>query len=365
MKIEDKTVSSIRLTLADHVRRGDLWESMEGGWVRCGACGHRCRIAPGREGICHVRFNRDGVLFVPHGYVAALAIDPVEKKPFFHVLPGSKALSFGMLGCDYRCGYCQNWQTSQAIRDPRAGTSPELMTAEEIVSLAVEHRVAMLTSTYNEPLITSEWAVDIFRLARTHGIRCSFVSNGNGTAEVIQYIRPYIDCYKIDLKSFRQKNYQQLGGRLDNVLDTIQLLKQEGVWLEIVTLVVPGFNDSDEELKEIAGFITSVSSDIPWHVTAFHPDYHMMDPDPTPSESLIRAAEIGEAAGLHFVYAGNLPGRTGRFENTFCPACRTVLVERRGFTVLRTTIHQGRCPRCQKEVPGIWEPSSHSLSAFV
>jgi pyruvate formate lyase activating enzyme len=352
---------SLNEVLAKHVKEGALYERMPlpaaGGtsnWVRCFACGHRCKIAPGRDGICKVRFNKDGVLYVPHGYVAGVQIDPVEKKPFFHALPGSDALSFGMLGCDYHCGYCQNWLTSQAIRDPVAGTQPSYLSAEQIVGLALEHKVPIITSTYNEPLITSEWAVEVFRLARPYGIRCSYVSNGNGTPEVLEYIRPYVELYKIDLKSFRQKNYQQLGGKLSAVLDTIRTLKEMGIWVEIVTLVVPGFNDSNEELNDIANFLASVSRDIPWHVTAFHQDYKMTDPDNTPVATLIRAAEIGYKAGLHYVYAGNLPGMTGKYENTYCHSCHALLIERAGFTVRKNALKNGACPKCGTKIPGVW-----------
>ena len=341
--------------LAGHVREGSLYEKTDGDGVRCFACGHRCKIASGKDGICKVRFNEGGILKVPFGYVGGLAIDPVEKKPFFHALPGSSALSFGMLGCDYRCGYCQNWITSQALRDPDAVAPVEVMAADRIVSTALLRHIPIITSTYNEPLITSEWAVEIFRLARPHGIRCSFVSNGNGTDEVLEYLRPYIDFYKVDLKSFRQKNYQQLGGRLDAVLRTIASLYAMGIWVEIVTLVVPGFNDSDGELTEIARFIASVSPDIPWHITAFHQDYRMADNDPTPVRALLRAAEIGRNAGLHFVYAGNLPGKVGRWENTYCPSCDELLVERSGFSILHNMVTNHSCPKCHRIIPGIWD----------
>lgn len=340
--------------LAEHVVEGELYEKMPNGWLRCVACGHRCKIAPDHDGICKVRFNRGGVLFVPHGYVAGLQIDPIEKKPFFHALPGSKALSFGMLGCDYHCAYCQNWITSQAIRDPIAGTPPNIVSAERIVGIALDHNVPVITSTYNEPLITSEWAVEVFKLAKKYGIKCSYVSNGNGTPEVLEYIRPYLDFYKIDLKSFRQKNYQQLGGKLDNVLDTIRTLKQMNVWVEIVTLVVPGFNDSDEELRDIAAFLVSVSPEIPWHVTAFHQDYKMTTPDHTPPATLLRAVEVGRTAGLKFVYAGNSTGNVGRYENTYCPSCDDLLIEREGFTIRANRLVEGRCPRCSASIPGVW-----------
>jgi pyruvate formate lyase activating enzyme len=357
MKEQSKMEETVTLrgTLAEHVREGTLYRKTEKDWVLCYACGHRCKIGPGKEGICKVRFNRDGVLMVPYGYVAGLQVDPIEKKPFFHALPGSSALSFGMLGCDYRCPYCQNWVTSQAIRDPDALAEPRPLSAEQIVSIALAHGTPVVTSTYNEPLITSEWAVEVFTLARQRGIKCSYVSNGNGTPEVLDYIRPYIDLYKIDLKSFRQKNYQQLGGRLENVLRTIDDLHRMGVWVEIVTLTIPGFNDSDEELREIASFLVSVSPDIPWHVTAFHQDYRMTDPDPTPARTLLRAADIGQEAGLRFVYAGNLPGLTRGRENTYCPSCHRLLIERNGFHVKSNVILNGRCPTCSASVPGVWQ----------
>lgn len=340
--------------LAQHTREGDLYEKMQNDWVRCFACGHRCKIAPDHDGICKVRYNKDGVLYVPHGYAAGVALDPIEKKPFFHVLPGANALSFGMLGCDYHCAYCQNWFTSQAIRDPEATAAPEFTTPEQIVGLAIEHKAPVITSTYNEPLITSEWAVDIFKLARKYAIKCSYVSNGNGTPEVLKYIKPYVDLYKIDLKSFRQKNYQQLGGKLENVLETIRAIKKLGIWLEIVTLVIPGFNDSDEELGDIAAFLASVSPDIPWHVTAFHQDYKMTTPDDTPVGTLLRAAEIGHRAGLHYVYAGNVPGSVGNHENTYCPSCGDLLIERSGFRVRKNRLNGGSCPKCGAPIPGVW-----------
>lgn len=345
---------TLRDLLARHSREGDLYEKMPNGWLRCVACGHRCKIAPDHDGICKVRYNRGGVLFVPYGYTAGVALDPIEKKPFFHALPGSNALSFGMLGCDYHCAYCQNWFTSQSIRDPDATARPELVRPEEIVGLALDRKAPVITSTYNEPLITSEWAVDVFKLARKYNIKCSYVSNGNGTPEVIEYIKPYVQLYKIDLKSFRQKNYQQLGGKLSTVLDTIHTLKSINIWVEIVTLIVPGFNDSNGELKEIADFLVSVSPDIPWHVTAFHQDYKMTDQDNTPAETLIRAAEIGRAAGLHFVYAGNVPGGVGNYENTYCPSCNTLLIERRGFVVRKNLLVNGACPQCSTGIPGVW-----------
>jgi pyruvate formate lyase activating enzyme len=342
--------------LAQLTQPGELYDKLPDNWVHCYACGHRCKIPPGRPGICKVRFNEGGLLRVPAGYVGALQCDPIEKKPFFHALPGSLALSFGMLGCDFHCGYCQNFVTSQVLRDPvsDAHARPIVMSAERLVQEAERLEAPIVASTYNEPLITSEWAVEVFRRAKSRGLKCAYISNGNGTPEVLDYLRPWVELYKVDLKSFDDKHYRELGGVLDNVLTTIGLLHQKGFWLEIVTLVVPGFNDSKGELRAIAEFLVSVSPDIPWHVTAFHQDYKMRHRDNTDVTTLLHAAEIGVKAGLHFVYAGNLPGRVGPYENTYCPRCHALLIERYGYRILQNTLCHGTCPKCQVEIPGVW-----------
>jgi pyruvate formate lyase activating enzyme len=341
---------------------GALYERLEHNAVRCYACGHRCLIRDGRRGICQVRFNRGGILYVPYGYAAGLQSDPIEKKPFFHVYPGSDALTFGMLGCDLHCDFCQNWLTSQALRDPEAGLIPEEISAEEIVALARRAGARAVVSSYNEPLITSEWAVEIFKLAKPAGFLCGFVSNGNVTPEVLDYLRPWTDCYKIDLKTMNDRHYRQLGAVLDRILEGVRLVYERGFWLEIVTLVIPGFNDSDEELRQAAEFIASVSPDIPWHVTAFHKDYKMTDPENTSPQTLLRAARIGKEAGLHYVYAGNLPGRVGEFENTYCHGCGELLIERYGYLILHYRITgDGTCPQCQAKIPGIWPKSPNEV----
>jgi pyruvate formate lyase activating enzyme len=348
---------SLKKLLSEHTAPADraLARPEEAQAVRCLACGHRCRVLPGREGVCRVRFNRDGELRVPFGYVAGLAVDPIEKKPFFHALPGRDALSFGMLGCDLHCSYCQNWVTSQSLRDEEAIAEPTFVEPERIVALALEHGCPVLTSTYNEPLITAEWAVAAFKLGQPHGLLGSFVSNGNATPEVLEYLRPYVRLFKVDLKAFRDPTYRQLGGVLENVLSTIRRLKQMDFWVEIVTLIVPGLNDSDEELKDIAAFIAGVSCDIPWHATAFHPDYKLTGPPRTTVDHLLRAYEIGRQAGLNFVYAGNLPGLVGELENTKCPGCGTMLIERDGFLVRHNRLRSGACPQCGRKIPGVWE----------
>ena len=333
----------------------ELTEHLSGNALKCYACGHRCLIREGKRGICKVRFNEAGKLRVPVNYVAALASDPTEKKPFFHVLPGSDTLTFGMLGCDLHCAYCQNWLTSQALRDDAAGTTPTAVTPERLVSMAKAYGASMVGSSYNEPLITAEWAVDVFKQARPAGFRTAFISNGNATPQVLDYLRPWTDCYKIDLKSMSDRNYRQLGGVVDNILETVKMVHERGFWEEIVTLVIPGFNDTTDELKRAADFIASVSPDIPWHVTAFHQDYNMTANANTTAEQLMRACEIGRESGLRYIYAGNLPGRVGSWENTYCPTCKELLVERYGYIIRRVTVTaDGYCPTCRTKIPGIW-----------
>ncbi|MFI5394228.1 MAG: AmmeMemoRadiSam system radical SAM enzyme [Candidatus Binatia bacterium] len=344
--------------LTEQATAGELYQALTDNAVRCVACGHRCYLPDGKAGVCKVRFNRDGILRVPRGYVAALQCDPVEKKPFFHAAPGALALSFGMLGCDYHCGYCQNWITSQVLRDPVAGVPPRFCSAEQLVQLAIDHGAEIVASTYNEPLITSEWAVEIFRIAKARGLTTAYISNGNATPEVLEYLRPWVDLYKVDLKGFNDRQYRKLGGVLETVQTTIRRLVEMDLWVEVVTLVVPGFNDSFTELAEIARFLASVSVDIPWHVTAFHPDYKMTDRDATTVETLLGAVASGEAAGLRYVYAGNLPGRVAGHENTYCPRCRAPVVERIGYRILANHLANGCCARCGTRVPGRWG-SSH------
>jgi AmmeMemoRadiSam system radical SAM enzyme/AmmeMemoRadiSam system protein B/AmmeMemoRadiSam system protein A len=327
----------------------------EGDRVRCVACGHRCLIGDGLRGICKVRFNEGGQLRVPFGYVAALQCDPVEKKPFFHVYPGSDALTFGMLGCDFKCSYCQNWLTSQALRDADAAAPPRPVTPEQLLDMARREGARLVVSSYNEPLITAEWSVAVFREAKAAGLTCAFVSNGNATPEALDFLRPWLTAYKVDLKSFDDRRYRTLGGTLDAVLRTTRMVHERGLWLEVVTLIIPGFNDSDDELRRAADFLASVSPDVPWHVTAFHKDYRMTDPDATPPETLLRACEIGTAAGLRFVYAGNLPGRVGPWEDTRCPSCRATVIARYGFLVRSYRLTpDGRCPDCGTRLPGVW-----------
>ena len=350
----DPAVATLAEALERRTTEGSLYAKLPGDRVRCVACAHRCTILPGLDGICRVRFNREGTLRVPRGYVGSLQVDPIEKKPFFHVYPGSEALSFGMLGCDLHCAYCQNWVTSQALRDPAALAGPRDVEPEELVALAVSRGTPVMVSTYNEPLITAEWAVEVFTAAKAAGLTCGFVSNGNATTEVLEYIRPYVDLYKVDLKGFRNAHYQKLGCQLQSVTDTIERARAMGFWVEIVTLLIPGFNDDPSELRDLARFLASLSPDLPWHVTAFHSDYKMNGRETTPDD-LVRAASIGHEEGLRYVYAGNLPGRVGELEDTRCPSCGGTVVERVGYRIVRRTIaHDGSCPSCGTKVAGYW-----------
>jgi pyruvate formate lyase activating enzyme len=349
---------ALKDVLEAHVRLGDLYEPIERGRLHCFACGHNCPIPDGAAGVCKVRFNRGGKLYVPWGYVGGIQCDPIEKKPFFHAMPGALAFSFGMLGCDLHCSYCQNWVTSQALRDPKAVAPPMEVTPAQLVSAALDQGARVLVSTYNEPLITAEWAVAIFREARAAGLKTAFVSNGNATPRVLEYLRPHLDFYKVDLKSFDDRHYRQLGGRIDPILDSIRQIHAMGLWLEIVTLLIPGFNDSADEIDRLTAFIASVSPDVPWHVTAFHQDYRMTDRRDTDDDDLLTAAAIGKRNGLRFVYAGNRPGRVGTLEHTSCPACGQILVERFGYHINAYRVTpKGACGRCGAVIPGRWDPA--------
>jgi pyruvate formate lyase activating enzyme len=250
---------------------------------------------------------------------------------------------------------CQNWQTSQALRDANAKGQFQIVSPAQLTALARRERARLVVSSYNEPLITAEWAVAVFREATAAGLTCAFVSNGNATPEVLDFLRPWIKAYKIDLKAFNDRHYRTLGTTLSNVTESIRMVHARGIWLEVVTLVIPGFNDDETELREAARFLASVSRDIPWHVTGFHQDYKMMDTAATESRELIRAAEIGAEEGLRFVYAGNRPGQVGPWEDTRCPGCQETLIERFGFLVRSYAVTpEGTCPHCNTALPGVW-----------
>jgi pyruvate formate lyase activating enzyme len=334
---------------------GDLFEKMDNQRVRCLSCGHRCSIPNGESGICKMHINRGGELCVPFGYVSGAQADPVEKKPFFHVLPGAYAYSYGMLGCNLQCGYCQNWITSQTFRESQALSHAVLASPKELVSQALAQHAEIMISTYNEPLISNEWSVAVFKEAKAAGLLTGYVSNGYASPESLLYLKPWLDLCKVDLKTFDDHRYQELGGRLQPVLDTIRTLHEMGKWVEIVTLLVPGFNDSPKELTLMTEFLAGISVDIPWHVTAFHQDYKMMQASNTTPFDLLKAVNIGKKSGLNYVYAGNLPGQLQNWENTYCSQCRALLIERNGFSIRQNTLKKnGLCPSCNLSIPGMW-----------
>jgi len=329
-----------------------LYEKGEGGRLVCNLCAHRCKIAEGRFGICGVRRNVGGVLrTLVFGQVVAAHVDPIEKKPLFHFAPGSLSLSIATVGCNFRCSFCQNWSISHAPRDGGVRAS-EAIAPRRLVELAEENKCHSISYTYTEPTIFFEYAYETARLASEKGIKNVFVTNGYMTPEALDAIHPHLHAANVDLKAFDDKTYRRImGAKLQPVLDSIAKMHSQGVWVEVTTLVIPTVNDSDEELGEIADFIASLSPSIPWHVSRFHPDYHMTHLPPTPVEALARAIRIGKERGLRYVYAGNVPGHAG--ENTVCHSCGITLIERFGFHVTRNDVRNGRCPNCGAAVDGV------------
>jgi pyruvate formate lyase activating enzyme len=331
-----------------------LWTPVEGGRVECGLCAHRCAIAAGKWGICGVRENRGGRL-VTHAYgeVVAVHADPIEKKPLYHFLPGTTSLSIATAGCNFRCRFCQNWQISQSkAKDGRGGG--QTFPPERIVEAALADGCRSVSYTYTEPTVFFEYAFDTARLAKARGLANVFVTNGYMTAEAIEAIRPFLDAANVDLKAFRDETYKSVcGARLQPVLDSIRRLRGHGIWVEVTTLVVPGMNDGEDELADLARFLAEVDADIPWHLSRFHPDFEFTEHQPTPTDILRRAAEIGRAAGLKHVYIGNVPGAG---DLTLCPQCGAMLIRRRGFRVDENHLDTaGCCPDCGVLVPGVWK----------
>lgn len=337
-----------------------LWTSGPDGRVHCALCAHRCSIAPGGWGVCGVRENRTGRL-VTHAYgrVVAAAVDPIEKKPLYHFLPGTTSFSVAAAGCNFRCGFCQNWRISQArARGGEAEGRP--LPPERIAALARENGCASVSYTYTEPTVFFEYARDAALPARAAGLANVFVSNGYLTAEAVDAARPWLDAANIDLKAFRDETYKAIcGARLQPVLDSIARLRDAGVWIEATTLVVPGMNDDEDELADIARFLATLDRDIPWHISRFHPDYEITDRPATPVSSLARAAAIGRAEGLRFIYVGNVAGEG---DLTACPACGTALIRRSGFVVRELRIGaDGLCPGCRAPVAGRWSFSPREV----
>jgi pyruvate formate lyase activating enzyme len=329
-------------------------EQREGGNVRCGLCSHRCLIPPGRRGICAVRENRDGTLYsLVYDKVIARNIDPIEKKPLFHFLPGSRSFSIATPGCNFRCKHCQNADISQLPHDREGMILGEDVAPASLVEEARRNRCASISYTYTEPTIYFELAYDTAHMASGAGLKNVFVTNGYITPEALREIKPYLHAANIDLKGFRDDFYRTIcGAKLQPVLDAIRLYREYGIWIEITTLIIPGHNDSDEELAGIARFIKTVGEDIPWHVSRFHPTYRLIDKPPTPVETLQRARQIGLQEGLRYVYEGNVPGEG---EDTLCWSCKKKLIERIGFSVQKNTIHGGKCGYCGAKIDGVWE----------
>lgn len=338
----------------DQVRlasRADARLTRGGGPVVCVACAHRCELGEGEAGHCGVRWVEDGALRVPWGAAAAVTVDPIEKKPLFHVAPGTRTLTFGMLGCDMRCAFCQNWWVSQPHREPSAKVEIESVSAAELVGLAHEQGAASLTSSFNEPLISAEWVAEVFGAARSAGLGTGIVSNGHGTPEVLEFLAPTLDFAKIDLKAFRQATYRGMGGNLEPVKRTLAGLLDAGVWVEVVTVVIPGVNDSEEELGEMARYLASLNPDLPWHLHGFRPDYKMTDVESTPAAVLERAGGLAHDAGLRHVYLGLAAGLREGSEDSRCSSCDAVLVRRRHFRARTQGLVDRACAACRHPWP--------------
>ncbi len=338
------------------MREAMFFEKLEGQKVQCGLCRFRCRIADGSRGLCGVRENREGVLYsLVYGKSVAEQVDPIEKKPLFHFLPGSLSYSVATMGCNFRCRHCQNYTISQPPREDGTILGRQLM-PDEIVANALAAGCRSISYTYTEPTIFFEYAYDTAVLAHREGLKNIFVTNGYITEEALSFLNPYLDAANIDLKGFTDSFYREVvgGAVLGEVLESIRLHKRLGIWLEITTLIIPGLNDSDDELASIARFIADeVGCDTPWHVSSFHPTYQMTDRSWTPLATVRRARQIGIAAGLRYVYEGNVPGEAG--ESTCCPGCSIPLVTRRGFRVEELLVRDGKCPSCGFALDGVWE----------
>ena len=321
--------------------------------TRCELCHHGCVLKEGRPGRCGVRqLNNGKIESLVYGRLVAEHVDPIEKKPFFHILPGSRSYSIATAGCNFRCLHCQNSSISQVT-----GSGPipgQRKSPEAVVAAALANGCDSISYTYVEPTVFFEFARDCCWLGHEGGLKNLFVSNGFMSPQVLESLAPTLDGINIDLKAFTDSFYKSIcGGRLEPVCETISMCLRLGIWVEVTTLLIPGLNDSDAELQELCQFLVSVSPDIPWHVTGFYPSYKMTDRPPTPAASLVRAREIGLAAGIKFVYTGNRPGLES--ESSFCPDCGALLIERRGFSLQQVRLRDGRCPQCGIRTPGIWK----------
>ena len=332
-----------------------LYEKLDDGVVKCSLCAHRCKIKPGKRGICMARENQDGTLMSRvYGKLVAAHPDPIEKKPLYHFMPGTKAFSIATAGCNLRCKHCQNYEISQVLREyPDAPPPGEESTPMMVVAEAMGAGCESIAYTYTEPTIFMEFMAETAVFAHEKGIKNVFVTNGFMTPESVEFIAPHLDAANIDLKGDNGVNRVFSGGRLEPVQETIRLMKQKDIWVEVTTNIIPEINDSEETLQMIASFIASVGKDIPWHVTRFHPAYQLMDRDPTSLDTLRRAREIGLRSGLMNVYIGNYPGSGA--ENTVCHRCGETLVRREGMSLLADMISGGSCFSCGINQPGRWD----------
>lgn len=330
-----------------------LYERQTDSKVRCLLCAHRCLIADGKRGACGVRENSGGKLYsLVYEKLISANVDPIEKKPLFHFLPGSRAFSVATVGCNFRCLHCQNHEISQLPRYEE-DIPGEMVSAEQIVSYAERHRCASISYTYTEPTVFFEYAYDTARIAHKKGLKNNFVTNGYMTPEAIDMIAPYLDGANVDLKSSSDEFYKKIcGARIGPVQDSIRRMHEAGIWVEVTTLIIPTLNDSPEQLREVARFLLSIDPSIPWHVSAFYPTYHMLGKPRTSPQLVRRAREIGLEEGLRYVYTGNIIDDEG--EKTVCHNCKGVLIERRGYQVVDNRIKDGRCPSCGTPIAGVW-----------
>ncbi|MDF1592970.1 MAG: AmmeMemoRadiSam system radical SAM enzyme [Desulfobacterales bacterium] len=332
-----------------------LYEPLKEQAVKCHLCSHLCLIWPGRRGICNVRENRGGTLTtLVYGKLIAQHIDPIEKKPLFHLSPGSRSYSIATVGCNFKCLFCQNADIAQMPSDRSGMIVGDFVGPEAVVAEAVNAGCRSISYTYTEPTVYFEFAHDTARIAHEKGLLNVFVTNGYMTAEALRMISPYLDAANVDLKSFSDSYYKKYcGARLSPVQETLILMKSLDILVEITTLLVTGLNDAKTELESLAGFIAgSLGPETPWHISRFHPTYKLTDRPPTPLKSLMTARDIGLAAGLKYVYLGNVPGEDG--ESTACPGCGRMLIDRKGFTVRKNLLKEGRCPYCSAEIEGAW-----------
>ena len=330
-----------------------FYESMDENRVRCNLCHHQCKIKESKSGICGVRENRGGKLYsLVYGKIIAEHIDPIEKKPLFNFLPGSKAFSIGTVGCNFHCKHCQNFDISQYPHEHGGEIVGQDRTPDQIVESARDTGCKTIAYTYTEPTIFYEFAYDTAVLAQREGIKNAFVTNGYMSSEAAHQVAPYLDAINIDIKAFTDKFYKEVcGARLTPVLETVQVMKELGVWVEVTTLIIPGLNDGEQELRNIAHFVEGIGPEVPWHVSQFYPAYKLLDRPPTPVATLRRAREIGMAEGLRYVYEGNVPGEGG--EHTYCYACGATLIERYGLELIRNHLQGGKCPECGAKIDGV------------